>query len=66
VARAHQQGGGTGIGQFDEHAAVQPGLAAVDDAAVYELERHSATALAGFIQSQGFALGFDFELCTVQ
>ena len=49
AARAHQHGGDACIGQFDQHPTVQPGLAAVDDAAVNQLDGHGAPALAGFI-----------------
>ena len=66
LARAHQYGGNAGLGQFGKDAGVEPGLRAMDDAAVDQLDGHGAPALAGFVQSQGFAFGFDFELGAVK
>ena len=50
LARTHEHGGGTCLGQFHEHASVKPGLCAMDDATVNQLDGYGAPALACFVQ----------------
>ena len=66
LARAEDHGRDAGFGQFHQHAGVEPGLRAVDDAAVYQLDRHGATALAVFVNRQGFTFGFNFQVGAVK
>ena len=66
AAWAHQGGGHASFSQLHEHAGVEPGLRAVDNAAVKQLDGYGAAAGASLIKGQGFALGFDLELGAVK
>lgn len=52
---AEQHGGDTGHGQLEQHTAVEPGAGTVDDAALQQLERHAAAALARLVQGERVA-----------
>lgn len=65
-ARAQQHGAGACLCQLQQHAAVQPGLQAVDDAAVDELQRHRAATGTVFVERERVAVGADFQVGAIQ
>ena len=66
LARAHEHGGHTGFSQFQQNATGENGLCTVHHAPLYQFDGHGAPAHAGFVQGQGVAFGFHFQLGAVK
>lgn len=65
-ARAEQQGGGAGLGQLDQHGAVEPGARPLDHHPVDEAQGHGLAAGAAFVEGEGAIGDTDFEVGAVE